>query len=379
VKFTIDRDKLSSRLAVAGCVRNTAWMGLTVSGDVLRIQTGDSEIYVATDIPVTDAEDGVVLVDRKLLSTCVTTLDAGDVSIGTTKKRLRVQQGSRRRYIQTGDPDLLPIEPKIGNQIDVTFPIRDLLGCMRRVCFALNRESKSFTYSVLSGFYFDADDNKIFTADNVRMAFSSLPGPIQESFLASPLCENALASMAKITDDDVTLRCTPPGWIELRTDGVTMRIASIGGTYPIDSVRNVCSLLDTPSAVVVTAEKDRLEPLLHMATELGKQAMLMLNMNPDDQTVTFRMDVSGAGMDDTLSEVTCTGQESILVGLNPSYFNQAVRAIPGEFVNILAYSDHQPIIVQDDDLTVIQMVMGKVDVAEKYRNLQKEEDDEDDF
>lgn len=370
MKFTCERQGI---LKVLGFITRRSRgsqivpMELMLAAGTLTFRSANATMYLRAGIQCTGDEDGTVLVDGALLCTCIKALPKGEISFGG-KKRLRVSQGKRVRHVQTLSNDYAIITPKVGKQLEYTIDLAAFFSAMENVGFAVSTDDNR---PILQSYYFSDALGAVIACDGLRAAYSILDVPLSESFLLPAFVVTALKDVMKLGATEITMRCTPPGWLEFDADTYVIRAATLGGDYPTTAVSMGQTVPYQPNATVVYLPKAEWLSVLNMAHTYAdaaakSQASQMLTVTiQDDQTIIFEMAVTSVGdMKDAL-DAEIIG-EPMVIGVHPTLLLQAIRRCPGENVSLHVWSPHKPFMLQSDGWMVLQAPMGGQEVAERH-------------
>jgi len=395
--FVCDRDDLLAALSfVAGYTspKDTTMrlVHLETRGESglqdLTISATDGRVHVIYTTPAISSEADRVLVDGALFAAGIASLDAGDLRVRGQKK-LVVTQKKRRRSVQVADADDFPMTPATGDLVDAHMAVEDFLGALKSIRFALATESAR---PALTCFFFDATEGYIAAGDGARIAFSQVGFALAESFTLIPVAYSIISKAARLTSaDELHLQCTPPGWVRVQVNNVTIYIATLGDPYPASVITKASAFPLKPHGTLVTLPLAPMRKLLKTAAvyaDSGKriQASSMMTVEVASGQMTLSMDVQQVGEFKEIVPVETYGgpQEGVSVGLSPGLLLQALQHAPtDQDVSFTIWTEYDPITLQHDEWLVVQVPMGGAEVAAKLaqskRTVPPDEDDEGDF
>jgi len=381
MKFTASQKRLLD--LVAYVVKYTsAALG---SGYVLVDVTEDNRIHfhaydgitcvhVSDDVPVD--EPGSALVDGGYVLSAVRSMAKGDVAV-SGKKRLLFRQGELKRYAKTARVDTFPASPVIGDTLKASLEASELLTAIAAVSFTYTSELRPD----LAGFCFNPSGNLV-TTDAARLALYplKLEGATTESLLVAPALEQAIKGAAKLVGkiSGVSIRCTPPGWIEFALGGppgieVVLQIASLGSSFPSQIIPIVQGLAVKAGGTMITLTKTELERALTHTLYVFQRTKgeVILNLAIEANGMRLRMKAPQGEVNDLLPAEVVGPEVNALV--HPLYLSQAVKACPGDNITLTMWSAHDPLYMIDGAGWVsILTPMGNREVAAQHAASRRE-------
>jgi len=308
-------------------------MELKLEGDVLTLCCSDGILYASAKMQCVGKEDGIVTVDGVLLNTCVKSLPSGDVSIGG-KKRLRVAsgKGKRVRNVATLSEDYGVVRPVTGDEVEFDIQLKDLLAAIESVGYAIGDGADR---PILQNLFFSTVLGAVGACDGLRSAFATLDNPPASAFTLPYFTVPTFKAMLKLGVDKITVRCTPPGWLEFDAGDFTICAATYAGVYPSESLERMATTIPAqPNSTVAYLPKSEWLPVLRLAKTYAdaaakQQVSQVLTITLDNGTISFDMEVTNVGdMKDTIAAEVIG--DPVSVGVHPTLLLQAINNCPAD-------------------------------------------------
>jgi len=381
MKFTANQKRLLDLVAYVvkhtSAVLGSGYILIEVTEDNrlhLHAYDGIACVHVSDDVPVD--EPGSALVDGGYVLSAIRSMAKGDVTI-SGRKRLLFRQGELKRYAKTARVDTFPASPVIGDTLKASLETSELLTAIAAVSFTYTSELRPD----LAGFCFDPSGHLV-TTDAARLALYplALEGDTTQSLLVAPALESAIKGAARLAGkvSGVSIRCTPPGWIEFALGGspgieVILQIASLGSSFPSQIIPIVQGLAVKADGTMITLAKAELERLLAHTLYIYQRTKgeVILNLAIEANGMRLRMKAPQGEVNDLLPAEVVGPDVSAQV--HPLYLSQAVKACPGDNITLTMWSAYDPLYMIDGAGWVsILTPMGDATVAHQHAESRRE-------
>jgi len=357
---------------------------LAVDDGILILKGTSGAIYSIVSAPVEMKEAGEALVDGALITSIVSTLSPGDITV-SGKKRLTLKQGKATRRVSTGIAEDFPLAPKVRSDSDIVVDAGVLVEAFSRVDFA---RSMTMVTPVLRGYYMDFDGlGMVAATDSQRMAYHTLGKGEGQLVFPAEGAEALSRALKLCPTDNVRIQATDLGWTLLTlTNGiidVLIYVAGIAGNYPTQVLGLVDKLINSEEdATCLSISKDVLLPSVKMANVLsevagkasGEQSLRIIV----DSDITLEMKTSEGDMCDKIDGKVIGNPISILV--SPGHLLQILQTAPEDQIDIKIWSPFQPLLfTSGESWIVVQAPLGDREAVEQWEQQRQVVDDTGDF
>ena len=180
MKFRCDRDLLVKALSTAGraaaAAAHSHWAGihLSVVGDTLTAIGSDGDLLLSDTENVKGLEDGIAVVQAKIVVDVVRSLDLGMVEVDSSDEWFTVRSGRSEFRLQEVPAVSYPVPAETVGE-EITLATADLADGLKQVVRAA---SKDDSRAVLMGVKMTTEDGslRLVSTDTFRMAIRDFPG-----------------------------------------------------------------------------------------------------------------------------------------------------------------------------------------------------------
>ncbi len=358
MKFKSERDTLINALSRAGRATTTkaglvpglSGVLLELSGNNLSITGSDLDLTIADRITVSGSENGAVLVQARLLTDIVRSLELGAVEVEFDEQVLRVRSGRSEFSLRTMSPSDYPRIPLLG-EATVTVDGQALVAGLRQVVSAAGRDEAR---PVLTGVLLTArgEGLRIVATDSYRLAQRDLVSVTMEVGDQGVLVPSrALEEVARLVVGEERVGVQLDEQTVLFEVGDTRLSARlINGEFP--SYEGLIPT-DHPNRLVVNRQL-LLDAVRRVRLVAVTQNQLRVNMQEKMLTVSAQTQEVGEASEDI--NASYEGDE-LEISFNAQYLHDGVEALDCEEIVLLTADKLKPALLrapdQDDFLYVL--------------------------
>ncbi|MCY3559758.1 MAG: DNA polymerase III subunit beta [bacterium] len=337
MKFKCERDTLISALSRAGRAV-TAKVGpvvglsgvlLELTGDSLSVTGSDVDLTIADRVTVTGGENGAALVQARLLTDIVRSLDLGAVEVEFDEQGLKVRSGRSEFSLRTMPESDFPRIPLLG-EATVTVDGQTLVGGLRQVVSAAGRDESR---PVLTGVLLTPFGGglRVVATDSYRLAQRDLDSVSMEVGDKGVLVPSrALEEVARLVVGDVRVGVQLDESTVLFEVGATRLSARlINGDFP--SYEGLIPT-DHPNRLVA----DR-KTLLDAIRRVRLLALAQVPMRVSMTAGALTLSATAQDVGEATEEMAASYEgEDLVIAFNAQYLHDGVEALDGD--EILLYT-----------------------------------------
>jgi len=361
MKITADKTTLSDALKIVSrslTIRSSVGhlaglVYLTASGTSLNLLTTDLDTATSCTIDVSVSQDGACVVASKLLSDIINSLPDGAVSLVIDDSMLTICSGESKFKLRVTDLDEFP---------PISFPTGDtiqlskskLSKCLRQV---LKAASKDDARPILTSVSISKIDGglRFISTDSFRLAFAELP-----CSNVDVLHSDEVLVAARVLSDIVRSISQSSGAVS-DNDIVELYLSDNDAVFSFDNVKVFTRLIDGrfPSFEpvtrqsyenIITVNKQYLSESLKRVSLLARDAAVKVNIECTDIGITLTVHAPQLGDAEEMLSAKYTGDQSPVIGFNPSFILDGIEVLSGDNV-LIKFSDDRvaALIMTDDD------------------------------
>ncbi|MFM7070123.1 MAG: DNA polymerase III subunit beta [Actinomycetes bacterium] len=357
MKFRCDRDLLVKALSTAGRAAasqaHSHWTGihLSVAGDTLTAIGSDGDLLLCDTETVKGLEDGVAVVQAKIVVDVVRSLDAGAVEIDSSDEWFTVRSGRSEFRLQEmpAVSYAVPAET-VGEEIKLA--TSDLAEGLKQVVRAA---SKDDSRQVLMGVKMTTENGslRLVSTDTFRMAIRDFPGTqVLDEGEHVIVPSRALGELARLLEEGAE---------------VVVVLSSDSAAFVVGSTRLQTKLIslefpayegllnaDQPNHLVI----DRvvfMDAVKRMRLMAQAETPLLLSLHSD--TLELRVEAPDIGVATEAIDAKYQGEEMI-IGFKPEYLYEGLELISDDEVQLFIQGSLRPAKLQavsSDDFRYILM------------------------
>lgn len=350
MKFKCERDTLISALSRAGravttkvgSVAGLSGVLLELSGDSLSVTGSDVDLTISDRITVGGGENGSALVQARLLTDIVRSLDLGAVEVEFDDQVLKVRAGRSEFSLRTMPASDFPRIRLLG-EATVTVDGEALVGGLRQVVSAAGRDESR---PVLTGVLLTAFGGglRVVATDSYRLAQRDLTSVSMEVGDKGVLVPSrALEEVARLVVGDVRVGVQLDENTVLFEVGETRLSARlINGDFP--SYEGLIPT-DHPNRLVV----DR-KALLDAIRRVRLLALAQVPMRVSMQAGGLTLSARAQDVGEATEEVAASYEgEDLVIAFNAEYLHDGVEALDCEDIVLLTADKLKPALLRSPD------------------------------
>ena len=327
---------------------------IEAKGDMVKLTTNDMQLGIETKIPAEIEQDGIILVNAKMISEIVRRLPDDDVNFEVDENNNILLFCGKSKFNIPGIPhDEFPMLPKI--EADKTIHISQftLKEMIRQTIFSISDNESN---KILTGelFEINGDEFKIASLDLVRVSIRKIH--LKESYdpIKVVIPGKTLSEVSKVLnggmDDEVSISfCTNHVLFEFDETVVVSRLIE-GNFYNIDQ------MLKTNYETKVKINKNELYGCIDRATLLLREAEkkpVILHIKEDE--IQMEMNTKIGSMDE---EVTAEKEgKDLVIAFNPKYINDVLKVIDDEEVTLYLFNANAPCFIKNEEESYIYLIL----------------------
>lgn len=350
MKFRCERDTLSTALGKAGRAVTTktgpiaglSGVLLELSGDSLAVTGSDVDLTISARVTVSGSENGTALVQARLLTDVVRSVDLGAVEVELVDQMLRVCAGRSEFSLRTMPPADFPRIPLLG-EATVTVDGPALVSGLRQVVPAASADESR---PVLTGVLLMSrgDGLRVVATDSYRLAQRDLESVAMEVGEQGVLVPSrALEEVARLVLGDVRVGVQLDERTVLFEVGDTRLSARlINGDFP--SYEGLIPT-DHPNRLV-TDRKLLLDAIRRVRLLAPAQRSMRVRMQTDSLTLS----ATAQDVGEATEEVSASYDgEELLIAFNAEYLHDGVEVLDSDEILLLTADSLKPALLQSPE------------------------------
>lgn len=334
MKFRCERDALAEVLTTTSRAvsnRSTSTPALSgvhlrVSNDHLYLTGTDLDLSIRTELTVSNAVDGAVVVPARLLADIVRSLPQGAVEFENTETEVVVRGGRSQFTVRTLNAEEFP-RIEIPNDYSLQLPGDELKAVLTQVVRAASHDDAR---PVLTGVLMSAQDDglRLVATDSYRLAVGDVPGvKVLQSGQSVLIPSRALGELNRILGKDSVEMALDEREVSFRVGDTSLVSRLIEGQFP-----DYQPLLPSNYPNRLTIDRDVLLDALRRVKLLVRDATTPVRMMLNDEMVGLSVVSQEVGQATEDIEAKYEG-ESMTVAFNPTYLIDGLESIkPGDVV-----------------------------------------------
>lgn len=336
-----------STMPVLSCILIEA-----VNGEI-KMTANDMELAIETKVSGSIIEEGSALVDAKLFSEIIRKLPDGEVSFNEVDEKITIECGKAHFNIIGADPDNFVKMPKVETNDYICLSEFSLKDIIRQTIFsvAVNDNNK-----IMTGELFEVNGNefKVVSLDGHRISIRKIK--LREEYKSQKVIVpgKTLQEISKIipgdAEKDVYIFFTD-NYIIFEFGNTVVLSRLIDGEY-----FKVDKMISNDYEIKISVEKKELLESIERS--------LLLIRESDKKPIIFKINENG--MEISMQTVMGSMKESIevqkegsdiLIGFNPKFLSDALRAIDDETVEIFMMNAKSPCFIRDKEDSYIYLIL----------------------
>lgn len=350
MKFRCERDTLTAALGKAGRAVTTktgpiaglSGVLLELSGDSLAVTGSDVDLTISARVTVSGSENGTALVQARLLTDVVRSVDLGAVEVELVDQMLRVCAGRSEFSLRTMPPADFPRIPLLGEATATVDGLALVSGLRQVVPAASHDESRPVLTGVL--LMSRGEGLRVVATDSYRLAQRDLESVAMEVGEKGVLVPSrALEEVARLVLEDVRVGVQLDERTVLFEVGDTRLSARlINGDFP--SYEGLIPT-DHPNRLV-TDRKLLLDAIRRVRLLAPAQRSMRVRMQGDSLTLS----ATAQDVGEATEEVSASYDgEELLIAFNAEYLHDGVEVLDSDEIVLLTADSLKPALLQSSE------------------------------
>lgn len=319
---------------------------IEASGDELKLTTNDMSLGIETSFSANIEEEGIILVNAKMISEIIRKLPDNDVYFESDdNENILLFCGKAKFNLSGKNHEEFPMLPEIEKENKIVISQFTLKEMIRQTIFSISNNENN---KILTGelFEINGDEFKIASLDLHRVSIRKMQ--LKESYddLKVVIPGKTLIEVSKILtggiDDEVEIYFTKNHVLfELGKTIIISRLIE-GNFY------NINQMLTNDYETKVTVNKRELLDCIDRATLLLREAEnkpVIMNVKNDE--IKMEMNTKIGSMDENIS-IEKQGKD-LRIAFDPKFLIDVLRVIDEEEVNLYLFNAKAPCFIRDDN------------------------------
>ena len=327
---------------------------LKAEGFQLTLTGYDLEMGIVTTIDANVKEPGEVVLNAKLLSSMISRMPAGQITIQSAENgKTTIQSGVAQFEIQSMNPTDFPELPNTGAEETLNIKTGVLRDMIERTLYAVSQDEKKPAHTG-ELFEINGDVLKVVSLDGHRISIRKIN--LKNSYPAKKVVVpgKTLSEVSKIlsgdADKDVNIFFTGKH-IVFEFDNTVVVSRLIEGEY-----FKIDQMLSSDYETKVTINKRELLESIDRATLLVKEGdKKPIIIHIMDETMELKMNSTVGSMNEEIA-ITKQGKD-LLIGFNPKFMIDALRVIDDEEIDIYLVNPKAPCFIKDSEEKYIYLIL----------------------
>lgn len=320
----------------------------------ITLTTNDMQLGIETKIDANVIEEGIILVNAKMIADIVRRLPDDEVHFEVDDNNNVLLFCGRSKFNIPGiEHEEFPMLPKIDIEKEISISQFTLKEMIRQTIFSVSDNESN---KILTGELFEInnDEFKIVSLDLLRVSVRKIK--LEQSYdnIRVIIPGKTLNEVTKVLsgneEDDVKISFSK-NHVLFQFDETMIISRLIEGNF-----YNIDQMLKNNYDTKVSVNKNEFFGCIDRSTLLLRETEkkpLILNFNDDE--IKMEMTTKIGSMDEEVSS-TKTGKD-VTIGLNPKYVIDILKVIEDEEVNIFLFNSNAPCIIKNEDETYIYIVL----------------------
>ncbi len=327
---------------------------IEAKGESIKMTTNDMQLGIETRIPADVKEEGIILVNAKMISEIVRRLPDDDVNFEVDENNnILLFCGKSKFNIPGINHEEFPMLPEIEveNKINISqFSLKEMI---RQTIFSISDNESN---KILTGelFEINGDVFKIASLDLIRVSIRKIH--LKESYdpIKVVIPGKTLNELSKIltggTEDEVTISFGK-NHVLFELDNTIVISRLIEGNF-----YNIEQMLKNNYETKVKISKKELYGCIDRATLLLREAEkkpVILNIH--DNEIKMEMKTEVGSMDEEVSIVK-EGKD-LRIAFNPKYIIDVLKVIDDEEVYLYLFNSNAPCFIKNNEESYIYLIL----------------------
>lgn len=320
----------------------------------VKFTANDMELGIETEVKGEVLEKGMICLDAKIFSDIIRKLPDNDVTIETDESMAALITCEKAKFKIMGkdgeDFSALPIVEKSEPLVLSQFTLKEVIN---QTIFSI---AVNDTNKIMTGEYFELTGNnlRVVSLDGHRVSIRRVELKNQCSEQKVIVPGKTLQEISRIISDETESMISiyfTKSLIMFEFDDTIVVSRLIEGKY-----FNIDQMLSTDYETSINVNRRQLLDCIDRSTLLVKsddKKPIVLNIT--DSSMELKINSQIGSMDEDVSIVK-EGRD-IMIGFNPNFMIDALRAIPDETVDIYFINSKSPCFIRDKDQSYIYLIL----------------------
>lgn len=320
----------------------------------VKFTANDMELGIETEVKGEVLEKGMICLDAKIFSDIIRKLPDNDVTIETDESMAALITCEKAKFKIMGkdgeDFSALPIVEKSEPLVLSQFTLKEVIN---QTIFSI---AVNDTNKIMTGEYFELTGNnlRVVSLDGHRVSIRRVELKNQCSEQKVIVPGKTLQEISRIISDETESMISiyfTKSLIMFEFDDTIVVSRLIEGKY-----FNIDQMLSTDYETSINVNRRQLLDCIDRSTLLVKsddKKPIVLNIT--DSSMELKINSQIGSMDEDVSIVK-EGRD-IMIGFNPNFMIDALRAIPDETVDIYFINSKSPCFIRDKDQSYLYLIL----------------------
>lgn len=324
---------------------------IEAAGSDLKLVGNNLELGIETTLDATVLEDGSICVDAKLFGDIIRKLPESIVELTTINTQVNITCERAKFNIPYREGSEFSQLPDVDRETEIKIASDDLRDAIRQTIFCTSQNENQ---KMMTGCNFEVDGSNmtVCAIDGHRIARRKFTLNSDYQKISAIIPAKSLQEVSKLcgTEGDVEIYFTKShALFQMEDTRIVTRL--IEGEY-----YKVANLLSLGSSLSINADKEELMGILDRASlliqETDKKPVIIKVVN---DTLYVRLDSTLGSMNEEM-DVKKDG-EDLIIGLNPRFVMEALRAIDDEEITIYMQDSKNPCTIKDIDESYTYVIL----------------------
>lgn len=320
---------------------------LKVEGGQMELEATDLDLYVRSQIPVEESEDGETTLPAKRLLQLLREIPTETARFEIKDHAATVTSGGSKFKLLGLPADEFPEMGNDGTGQTFTLSGHELGGALRRVAYATSTDESRY---VLNGVRLEEDGGlKFVGTDGRRLALAEIAG--QFGTIGAIIPNKAAAMLLRSLDGaEIVAVTVADSWAEFETSGLTIQTKLIEGNFP--NWRQV--MPGAPTATVSVSREDLLASVRRVGM-LANEKTNAIALEFSDGILELSANSPDVG--EARESIDYQGSASVKIAINPTFLQQCLSALSCENVRVSLINESSPMTISDTGFQYVLMPM----------------------